>query len=245
MLMAHLDTTNDAASRNSKVINKTVNWISQNIKDNSSIMDLGCGPGLYAEQLCSKGYHVTGIDISKRSIKYAIKSAIKKNLNIRYIHQNYIKKRIKGNYDAAICIYCDFGALTPSEQVIFLKRVHNSLNTNGILFFDVFTKGLSTTKKETKLWNSFNNGSFWSNKAHFLLEEVLHFPEENTWGHRSIVITKGKTKEYITWDTYYSQEQIIELLKNNGFKVEEIKDDIVEKNDFTSDEVMFIKAKKI
>jgi len=51
MLQAHLDLDHDAASRNRLSIEKTVNWIHREIKGNSTLIDLGCDPGLYAEKL--------------------------------------------------------------------------------------------------------------------------------------------------------------------------------------------------
>lgn len=243
MLSAHLNPDSDAASRNIHVINTTIDWITTIIKKDSTVLDLGCGPGLYAEILSKKGYTVTGLDISKRSIRYAKKSAKEKKLPVTYITRDYIKRNIHGKFDNVLCIYCDFGALLPSEQVILLKNIHNALDKDGVFIFDVFTEGLSDSRKECKQWNYYKDGSFWSKKPHFVLEENIHFPKNNTWGSRSIVID-NKIREYITWDTYYSKKQITELLNANGFKVEEIKENLVERSDFTSNAVIFIKAKK-
>ena len=244
MLAAHLDLTSDGASRNINTINKTVDWITAEIKSNSTILDLGCGPGLYAEALTEKDYTVTGLDISKRSIKYAEESARKKNLAICYVNQDYIKKRIRGVFDTALCIYCDFGALIPEEQSVLLKNIYNALSDDGVLIFDVFSDGLSSSKKAGKSWNYYADGSFWCRGAHFVLEETVSFPDSHAWGTRAIVIGKG-IKEYSTWDTYYTKEQITGLLRNNGFEVEKIKEDLVEKSDFTSNAVLFVKARKL
>jgi len=244
MLAAHLDFTNDAASRNIKVITKTIDWIKTIIKTNSSILDLGCGPGLYTEMLVKNGYFVTGLDISKRSIKFARDSARKQKLSIKYQNKNYLKTKIHNTYDCITCIYCDFGALIPVEQTILLKNIHNALNDDGSFIFDVFTDKLANERTESKQWNYCKDSSFWSKKPSFVLEETKHFPNEHTWGNRSIVIN-NRSKEYITWDTYYTKQQISELLQNNGFQIEEVKEDLVEKNSFTSNNVMFIKARKI
>ncbi len=41
----------------------------------STILDLGCGTGNHAIPLASRGYHVTGIDISEDMITHAQKKA--------------------------------------------------------------------------------------------------------------------------------------------------------------------------
>jgi len=70
------------ASRSIEKIQLIVDWIQQMLgKNNIDILDLGCGPGLYAERFAIKGHKVTGIDFSENSIKYAKKSAAENNLN--------------------------------------------------------------------------------------------------------------------------------------------------------------------
>ncbi len=244
MLTFHLDTTNDAASRNEKTIDATVDWIDGVISKNSSILDLGCGPGLYSERLSQKNHTVTGIDISGRSIRYAKESAKRKNLRIRYYRQSYLESLPSGTFDAALCIYCDFGALTGDEQVVFLRNVSRSLRDDGVLLLDVFAHKLSDAKREERTWSYSDSNGFFSKKPHFILHESKYFQEANAWGTRDIILEAGKTKEFITWDTMYSEESITALLRANGFTVEEIKTDLVRKNEFTSDDVLFVKAKK-
>jgi 2-polyprenyl-3-methyl-5-hydroxy-6-metoxy-1,4-benzoquinol methylase len=71
MLEAHLNPDWDAASRKHSYIDSSVKWLSSLIPANGKILDLGCGPGLYAKRFSDMGYTVTGMDFSKRSIAYA------------------------------------------------------------------------------------------------------------------------------------------------------------------------------
>ena len=57
----------------------------------SNLLDLGCGPGIYAELFYQYGYQVTGIDLSKRSISYAQASAKQKGFDIIYLRSDYTK----------------------------------------------------------------------------------------------------------------------------------------------------------
>ena len=70
MLEAHLNTENDGASRRLSTIQNSVEWIVRCCKSGQGkqLLDLGCGPGIYSELLYDKGFSVTGIDFSKRSI---------------------------------------------------------------------------------------------------------------------------------------------------------------------------------
>lgn len=246
MLLAHLDVNNDAASRNIHSIQKTVQWINQEINMGSTIIDFGCGPGLYSEKLASLGHPIIGLDISKTSIRYARESAKRNDLPIKYYNGNYLSQIDLGVFDVALCIYCDFGALIPSEQKVFLKNVHTSLKENGVFIFDVFSEGLSAIKTEQRDFTVVEKEDFWSDQPHFILSETVFFEDEKTWGQRNIIIDQktGKQKEFITWDTLYNDARITELLQENSFIVEKIEHGLVNENSFTSNDVLFIKARK-
>lgn len=64
MLKAHLDPEFEGASRKLSFIDKSAAWIKDTIPPASYplLLDMGCGPGLYAEKFAQYGYKVTGID---------------------------------------------------------------------------------------------------------------------------------------------------------------------------------------
>src|SRR6185369_15885258 len=88
------------------------------------ILDLGCGPGLYAEKLSKYGHEVTGIDFSSSSIDYARSTTQKNNSSIEYLCQNYLNLEYKDKFDLVILIYLDFCVLKPQERKTFLDGVH-------------------------------------------------------------------------------------------------------------------------
>ena len=53
MLSYHLNETVDISSRNAEFINRSVEWIASrfNVGKDTSIVDFGCGPGLYSTRL--------------------------------------------------------------------------------------------------------------------------------------------------------------------------------------------------
>jgi 2-polyprenyl-3-methyl-5-hydroxy-6-metoxy-1,4-benzoquinol methylase len=71
ILQSHLNENNNAASRQYDSRINIIKWIHKVIKPNAKIVDLGCGPGLYAYKLGKLGHSVFGIDVNKESIKYA------------------------------------------------------------------------------------------------------------------------------------------------------------------------------
>lgn len=73
MLAAHLDPGTPPASRPPKVVEASVAWIVDRLglQSGDRLLDLGCGPGLYARRFASRRIRVTGIDISAGPIEHA------------------------------------------------------------------------------------------------------------------------------------------------------------------------------
>ncbi|MCI5146258.1 MAG: class I SAM-dependent methyltransferase, partial [Candidatus Electrothrix sp. AR3] len=124
LLQTHLSQDTDLASRKETTISSTIDWIETKIPgDRLEILDLGCGPGLYAEQLAERGHLVTGMDFSVRSINYARASAQKKKLNISYLHQDYLQLAEENKYDLICMIFTDFGVLSPEQRTILSNNI--------------------------------------------------------------------------------------------------------------------------
>ena len=90
MLREHLSQEHDWASRRASTIDKHVDWIHREVLSSrpSRILDLGCGPGLYASRLAKMGHACAGIDFSPASIAYAREYAQKANLRCSYQHED-------------------------------------------------------------------------------------------------------------------------------------------------------------
>ena len=119
LLEAHLNPNWDAATRRHEFLDRSVSWISSIAPPSQYrfLLDLGCGPGLYAERFNSAGYTVTGIDFSKRSIAYAREQSLLKKSNIEYHYQNYLTIDYKEQFDAVTLIYCDYAVLSKTDRL--------------------------------------------------------------------------------------------------------------------------------
>jgi len=181
LLKTHLDQNTDAASRKEESINRTVEWIFSSITQYEvSVLDLGCGPGLYSEKMAERGHKVTGIDISNYALDYAKKSAKAKNLSIDYLQGNYLEVDFAKPYDLIDIIYCDFGVLTKLEQELLLKRIFLALAPGGVFVMDAFNMNLEDTLKPHRDFESQPSG-FWRNHPYICLSETFLYPESNAF----------------------------------------------------------------
>ncbi|MCY6960120.1 class I SAM-dependent methyltransferase [Clostridium brassicae] len=245
MLEAHLNPDWDAASRKPKTIDKTVAWINDNfLQDYSTILDLGCGPGLYAERLARLGYHVTGIDFSKRSIEYAKESDRKQELNIEYIYQNYLEIDYDEKFDVAILIYCDFGVLSNEDRAVLLQKVYKALKPGGFFIFDVFTEDFKKDKIIEKNWYT-SQKDFWGNENHIVLSEVFHYPEEKVFLDQNIVLLDSNRFDvYRSYNHYYSEDDLTHLLDEHRYRNHHFFYGIIGDNNFISNSVVFTVTQK-
>ncbi|HEY8443649.1 MAG TPA: class I SAM-dependent methyltransferase [Clostridia bacterium] len=201
LLEAHLNPDIDAASRRHSFIEASVNWLSKIIPAGGAILDLGCGPGLYAQKLSQAGYEVTGIDFSKRSIAYAIE----RDKQSKYICQNYLEIDYAERLDAVILIYCDYAALTLDERKTLLSKVYRALKPEGLFIFDVFSEK-THSGKEFRHWEFYDAGGFWSAKPHLCLEGEYYYENNAVRANKIVVVTDDGAREYIIWDTAYAKE---------------------------------------
>jgi SAM-dependent methyltransferase len=232
MLEAHLDTSWDGASRLPSTIEASVKWLSESVFENKKmkILDLGCGPGLYASRLAKLGHAVTGIDFSKRSIEYAKNINSEEKLNIEYIYQNYTMIDYENEFDAIILIYCDLGALTNDERDILLKKIYKALKPGGKFVFDTFTHEYRKKLDTKKIWEiEKENEGFWSEKPYLALNQNFHYPEEDTYLDQIIVITDEELKVYRIFDHVYSKDTLNNLIEKFGFKNQVFYSDITGK----------------
>lgn len=220
MLEAHLDTSLDSATRNREFVKRSVEWIAHIVPATKypNLLDLGCGPGIYAEMFKEQGYCVEGIDLSKNSIAYARKSALEKGLTIEYILGDYLKHPFTRKYNLITLIYCDFGVLSPNDRKVLLKKVYNTLHHNGVLIFDVFTPLKYKNESEDNSWEINENG-FWHEKLCLTLKSFYRYDDENTYLNRYTVVTEDEEIfVYNVWEHTFTSKELKDDLEHAGFK---------------------------
>jgi len=246
LLKYHLASDNDIASRCIEKIQLIVDWIQQMLgKNNIDILDLGCGPGLYAERFAIKGHKVTGIDFSENSIKYAKKSAAENNLNIEYMQMDYRELKIIEKYDLAVLIYLDFCVLNPDDAKNVLKNIYKSLKPEGMLLLDVINERNIDSKIMPQSWEVAESG-FWKETPYIAMSRGYHYPEEKLLLNQHIVIdSEEKVDKYNFWSRYYEEEEMKTLLEMIGYREIKNHESILPPGDcWNGENVTFYTAKK-
>ena len=248
LLNVHLNPDIDLGSRKKSTIEKTATWIldTQKGKGKLTILDLGCGPGLYAEIFAKKGHNVTGIDISKNSIEYAKKSAKEKKLDITYLNTSYLEIDLESdNYDLVVLIYTDLGVLMPTERESLLEMIFRVLKKGGTFIFDVLKDREIEKKTSPKTWEVSNNG-FWKESPYLALSESFLYQEEKVILFQHIIIdTEENIETYRFWTHFFSQNDVSKMLDIHKFIDINFREDILPEGDmWNGDNVIFTMTSK-
>ena len=246
LLNIHLNEHMDLASRKHTTITRTIQWILTQLQDApQSILDLGCGPGLYTEKLATLGHQVTGVDFSQNSIKYAKGQAQTKNLNIDYRCMNYLDLDFENQFDLAMMIFTDFGVLNPKERGIVLKNIYRALKPGGLFIFDVLSDADLERKVTPNHWE-LSKGGFWSKGPFLALSDAFFYPEEKIILYQHAIIDpKDQIQIYRFWTQFFSNQDLDTLLNDYAFKNRQFFNDVIPEEDlFSGRHVTFCVCRK-
>jgi len=106
-----------------------------------SILELGCGTGIHAYYLASKGYSVHGIDMSSHMLdmaqKYASEQKTKKHLHLKFDLGDIRSIRLKETFDTIISLFhvVSYQITNADIEEVFVT-IKNHLKPDGIFIFD-------------------------------------------------------------------------------------------------------------
>lgn len=222
MLCAHLNPDIDSASYNPKRMERVQSFLYDRLElsPEKKLIDLGCGPGLYTKYFAQRGIAVTGIDISINSIEYAKKSAKELGLDIEYLIKDYRNSFGIDCYDAAMCVWEDYGVLSLEDRLKFLENIYKSLHVGGRFAFDVLADSVWDSLKEDASWYTSESG-FFRSYPHTVLHKTWLYPEQRSFCNSDIVIDDTITAYYIH-QTLFTPQRVTEELSKAGFYVENI-----------------------
>lgn len=175
MLKEHLSQAHDMASRRSGRIDGHVAWIHEHLLSGrpARVLDLGCGPGLYASRLAARGHTCVGIDYSPASIAYARETAAAGQLACTYVEADLRRADYGTGCDLAMLVFGEFNVFRPADIAAILGKVRRALVPGGTLLLEVHTYDVIRGIGEAApLWYSSTGGLF-SADPHLVLQEYF------------------------------------------------------------------------
>ena len=217
LLAAHLDPESAPASRPHAFIEGSVDWLLGALELSAAdrVLDLGCGPGLYANRLARRGIEVVGVDVSRRSLKYASDEATEHGLSAAFREGNYLETELGTDYDAVLLIYEDFCALSHAQRSVLLGRVLDALRPGGRFAFDVtaaprfshYSDGIRLVPTD----------GFWAAGPYVGTCAAWTYPELRLVLERYVIQTPARNQEFWNWTQCLTVFEVEAELAAAGF----------------------------
>jgi SAM-dependent methyltransferase len=221
MLREHLTQAHDHASRRFEKIDAHVEWIHRELLSGRAtrILDLGCGPGLYASRLARLGHECVGIDFSPASIAYAAHTAEREDLRCVYRLEDIRTAAYGQAFELVMLISGEFNPFRPEEAQGILGKAFDALSEDGILLLEVSTfESLKEAGEREPSWYSSPGGLF-SDRPHLCLTESFWDAGKCVATTRHFVVdaAAGDVARCAESLQAYSDERYCSLLTECGF----------------------------
>jgi SAM-dependent methyltransferase len=221
MLKEHLTQEHDAASRRFAKVDAHVAWIHRELLSErpTQILDLGCGPGLYASRLARLGHACVGIDYSPASIAYARETTDGQGLDCTYVQQDIRTAEVGTGFGLAMLIFGEFNVFRPDDARHILRKAYDALDDGGVLLLEPSThEHVEREARQGPSWYASPGGLF-SDRPHLFLAEHFWDADLGTRTTRYHVVDAATGKVTVHAASYqaYTRPEYTTVLHECGF----------------------------
>ncbi|MDR3667122.1 MAG: class I SAM-dependent methyltransferase [Ignavibacteriaceae bacterium] len=180
------------------------------IPQNGKVLDLACGSGRHSLLFASKGFDVTGVDLSDNLLKVAILAADKEKLDIKFIKADLRHIRLKEKYDLVVNLFTSFGFFDNDEDnFAIFKTASDLLIPGGFFVFDFLNSSF------------IENNLVRESREDKQLEKIIQ--KRRIEGDRVIkdiiIHYNGTVKTFYESVKLYRQEELYKSIQDNGLAI--------------------------
>jgi SAM-dependent methyltransferase len=119
-----------------------------------TVLDIACGTGPHLIRLADRGYHMSGLDLSRRNIEFLRERLAAKEQSAELVVGDMTSFRLAKPVDAAICMQDSQGHLLTNEQLVaHLRSVARSVRRGGLYVFDRYMASSWTDPARAWSWS--------------------------------------------------------------------------------------------
>jgi ubiquinone/menaquinone biosynthesis C-methylase UbiE len=104
-----------------------------------TLLDLGCGTGGHALPLATRGYHITGVDLSQEMLERASAKSTALNVSnkVTFLQSDISELVLEKQFDAVVCMFAVLSYQVTNKKLLDTFRVVRShLKPGGIFLCD-------------------------------------------------------------------------------------------------------------
>jgi SAM-dependent methyltransferase len=160
MLLEHLSQDHELASRKLDTIDhqveRLVDWLGIGAGD--AVLDVTCGPGLFARTFARRGIAVTGVDIAPAAIRHA--REITAGMDCTFIESDVRSVELPEQaFDGAVYLYGQCEVARPDDLTAILSRVRRALRPGARLAVEARVASAIARSTGTA-WHAGSDGLF-------------------------------------------------------------------------------------
>ena len=222
MLREHLDESHGAATRQAAERAAQLDWLWAQLalRPGSRVLDLTCGPGLYAVPLAERGVHVTGVDFAPAAVAHARQLAAAAGVAERCV---FVEADVRAYeprpeaYDAALFLYGQLAVFPRDEAAGLLGKAAAALRPGGRLVVELLDPA-RVDKADSSWWFTDDKG-LWGEQPFLHLGERRWNAAERTSVERYYILhlESGAMDEIVLCDQTYEMEEVEGMLRAAGF----------------------------
>lgn len=122
------------------------------LNEKAAVLDLGCGFGRHSVPLASKGYTVTGVDLSAPMLSAARRLAAEQSVDVNWIERDMRSLAGMGQFDACVCLYTVFGYFDDDTNEAVLRQVRDILAPDAPFLIDVSNPLVLVSRPISETW---------------------------------------------------------------------------------------------
>ena len=179
------------------------------LQPGARVLDVPCGNGRHAIELASRGYQLTGVDLSEEFLAEARQS----NLPIEWRHADMRDLPWAAHFDAAYCWGNSFGYLPHAEMPAFCQALGRTLKPGARLVIEtgIAAEAILPTLQPRR-W--FQLGDL------YLLHETRYHAEQSRLESNYTYIRRGQVEHNTAFYSVFTVAEIRRLLGEAGLAIE-------------------------